>query len=718
MYGATKEQWDFFVAKGLTADLLPVVSNPNAKIAPYSSLGQVGKVPSKYNNNDEVCGITDWTTKKAKPEAIANWSSNLDYGICVQTRYLRAFDVDVEDELVASEIKHTIADFFPDPVFRTRPNSSKFLFPFFLEGDFQKRVIKLDAGIIEFLANGQQFIAAGTHPSGSRYDLPFADYPVLTEDEFEDLFNHLILIYEGVSVSTLKNKRRNDPDIDIPDEAIDYIKSTQKIFKTQRNGYLCVECPNHAEHTPGAGSVGSTVWMPAGTRGYPHGGFKCSHGHCGHITTQFYLSQIGYYDEDFNGIDDNIETAVKDSPIIIPDGLIKDTVDWITSTAMQPHPELALLNTLAFAGAVFGRRYGLDRLDTRTNIYTVGIAETGGGKDHSRKKIMSLAEDAGLGRFIGHAEIKSGQGVPTALSMQPSMVMMLDEFGMLLESISNSRAESYMRSVTKIFTQLYSSSNVLYKGGVYSDKKKDPIIIQQPNLCIYGTSTLVSYRNALTDEAVHTGELNRYIVIKPLIDYPEYNFDARPDYSDRSIIDRWAKFNDMFDIGDMSGPPTKTKVDFTFDLRDLLTYQRRKLMDTDDGTAPLYARYAENSVKIAMIMAIADEPNHPVATQDHMNFARNIMDRTTDFIRMLMMTVPATKQAHQRVFGDNPYNSKVFDFINQHPRSKREIYRKFNWVDTKVLDTAVDNLIAQGQIKSVTVKSNGRPSVTYEVKKD
>lgn len=709
MYGATKEQWEHFVSLGLTRDLLPVVSNPNAKVSPTSSLHQIGKVPSKYNDQNLIVGIQEWTTKSATEKAISNWSANPDYGICIQTRFLRALDIDVEDETLASDIKETILMFYPTADFRTRPNSSKFLFPFFLEGDYTKRVIKLDTGIIEFLANGQQFIAAGTHPSGSRYELPLTTYPTLTVDEFEELYNHLVLAYEGVS-SSIFNKRRRGPDIDIPDNVIDYIKNTQVVTKTMRNGNLCVKCPNEHLHSSDSGPT-STMWMKAGTHGYPHGGFRCLHAHCTELTTNVYLDKIGYYTDDFDKIEVTNNANIYDS---LPKGLIRDTAEWIVGTSLQPQPELSLLNTIAFAGAVFGRRYALRDLDTRTNIYTVGIAESGWGKDHSRKKLKKLAKEAGLERYIGHDELKSGQGVPTALSMQPSMLMMLDEFGMLLEAIGNSRADAYMRSTTKIFTQLYSSSNTTYKGGVYADKKKDPIIIEQPNLCIYGTSTLVSYRAALTEEAISTGELNRYIVIDPTNKYPAYNFDAKPNDMDQSIVDRWSRFNDMFDVGDLSGEPTITEVDYSFDRKELLEYQRHMLMTVTDGTSPLYARYAENAIKIAMILAIADQPVTPIVSSTHIEFARIIMDKATTFIRLLMTTSPPKKD--QRVIGDNPYNEKIYEFLSTSPKTKREIYRRFKWVDTVVIDRAIDNLVAQGSVKVIEEKTAGRPKITYQVK--
>ena len=155
---------------GLTADLLPVVSNPHAVISPRSSMSSKGKTPSRYNKDRQVVGIPDWTKYVATPEDIALWSAEPDYGICVQTRLVRALDVDVDDPTSADEIRamlHAQGWFFPE---RRRNNSSRFLQIFEMVGVLLKRCLPVSGGVIELLGTGQQFVACGTHPSGARYE--------------------------------------------------------------------------------------------------------------------------------------------------------------------------------------------------------------------------------------------------------------------------------------------------------------------------------------------------------------------------------------------------------------------------------------------------------------------------------------------------------------------------------------------------------------------
>lgn len=197
-YGATREDWDTFtLLYGLTADLLPVVSNPQAEISEHSTMADLGKTPSRYNGQGKVVGIPKWSQYQATGRDIDRWMANPDYGICVQTREVRAIDVDVDDLFAATEIFNFILNHLCARLpYRMRSNSGKFLLAFRLPGEFTKRKMKVAGGIIEFLATGQQFIAVGTHPSGERYkwegdDLP-DDFPTLTADQFESLWAALV----------------------------------------------------------------------------------------------------------------------------------------------------------------------------------------------------------------------------------------------------------------------------------------------------------------------------------------------------------------------------------------------------------------------------------------------------------------------------------------------------------------------------------------------
>ena len=73
-WGATHEEWQKFIDLGLTDDLLPVVSNPEAEVSSGSTMKQLGKTPSIYNRDDKVRGIPKWTSKYSSDKEVARWS--------------------------------------------------------------------------------------------------------------------------------------------------------------------------------------------------------------------------------------------------------------------------------------------------------------------------------------------------------------------------------------------------------------------------------------------------------------------------------------------------------------------------------------------------------------------------------------------------------------------------------------------------------------------
>lgn len=302
-FGATPQDWQHFgLTLGLTADLLPVVSNPMATISPDSALKDLGKTPSRYNNSRHAAGIAQWTQRVSTPEDIAKWAREPDYGICLQTRHVRAIDVDVTDELGAEIIASFIDSLHPSMPKRTRSNSSKFLLAFRLEGEFTKRKFKTQRGIVEFLATGQQFVALGQHPSGSRYEwfdgLP-DDFPALSKDQFEALWAALVEKFatEEASEASASVKQQKLAEAHSADPVASHLIDKNLVRKVGGDGRMHIICPWEADHTTDSSESATTYW-PAHTGGYVNGHFLCMHAHCEHRTDAEFKEAIGYVDDE------------------------------------------------------------------------------------------------------------------------------------------------------------------------------------------------------------------------------------------------------------------------------------------------------------------------------------------------------------------------------------------------------------------------------------
>lgn len=304
-WGATPEDWAHFdLVCGLTADLLPVVSNPHAEISPASKMKGLGKTPSILNRNGQVAGLKDWTGRTATPAMLKAWAAQPDYGICVQTRDVRALDIDVDDPEAARAIAVRAAELMGaelgDIPRRWRANSGKLLLAFRVAGGvLRKRSVRTAQGLIEFLAEGQQFVAVGTHPSGARYTwgqtgaLP-DEFPTLPAEAFEALWSTLVAEF-GVEPERRAAEVREGSGAElegVEDPIALWLADNWPTFG-ERGGRLYITCPWRDQHTGDSGDT-ETAWLLAGTGGYARGHFQCMHAHCSGRTDDDFTAAVGY----------------------------------------------------------------------------------------------------------------------------------------------------------------------------------------------------------------------------------------------------------------------------------------------------------------------------------------------------------------------------------------------------------------------------------------
>ena len=345
-WGAGPDDWVHFADRlDLMVDLLPVVSNPKAEISPDSKMKQLGKTPSRYDRQGKVVGFPQWTQHVTTENDIARWVTQRDYGISLQTREARAFDVDIDDPVQAQRVVDLIELALGALPARCRDNSGKVLLAFKMPGEFAKRVIRTEHGIIEFLATGQQFIAVGTHPSGARYrwrgGLP-AELPEITPAEFEQVWSALV---DAFALPDGEQRMRNGllPTVarkrdDVNDPVVGFLQENGFIREWSRDGRVHISCPWEHEHTSDSGPS-ATSWFPAGVGGFQQGHFKCLHAHCATRTDGDFFEAIGYVSNDFDvvvpGVDDQ---EPEPWPVFTRDkqGRIESTADNVTKAIARP----------------------------------------------------------------------------------------------------------------------------------------------------------------------------------------------------------------------------------------------------------------------------------------------------------------------------------------------------------------------------------------------
>lgn len=206
------------------------------------------------------------------------------------------------------------------------------------------------------------------------------------------------------------------------------------------------------------------------------------------------------------------------------DGVLKLMVEHIVASAIRPQPWLAVGASLTALGTLMGRKVRTES-NLRSNLNLVGIAESGGGKDHARKAIKEIFTQAGFEAHLGGERIASGAGLISALTRQPSSLFQIDEFGRFMANVVDKRrAPKNLSEIWDLFTELATSAGTTFMGAEYADQKERPRQdIIEPCTSVHGVSAPGPFWDALSSGSMQDGSLARFLVFRSKDDIPDRN---------------------------------------------------------------------------------------------------------------------------------------------------------------------------------------------------
>jgi hypothetical protein len=397
-------------------------------------------------------------------------------------------------------------------------------------------------------------------------------------------------------------------------------------------------------------------------------------------------------------------------------GLVGDIVNWINRTARNPSPTLNLGAALSYVGALAGRRYeGPTKL--RSNVYVVGLAASGFGKEHPRAAIKSLASASGtLAKFFGGNKISSSSALRNRVKQNPSLVYMIDEFGGFMRKVTSPKSGNHEKEIAEDLLEMTGTAASIFMGADYAQNLAEPI--HNPNVCIYGTSTPDAFWKALASGSVADGFLPRFIMLdagtqRPPPRDPPCNVDNPPAQLVEAIQDFvvhkfGVKLNGMTSNGTTSCKTIKaTWGDGAKRVFDMLVDRMFKTMDVGSkDLEPIYARVAENSMRLALIVAAGADPERPVITEGIMQWAAEVAMRSSTML---------IEQAEERM-ADNDRQAeykRVRSIINRAGgvgTVANQVARSLNGVmDRRRMHDIIEQLVEAGNVVEGIVKTaNGR----------
>jgi hypothetical protein len=408
-------------------------------------------------------------------------------------------------------------------------------------------------------------------------------------------------------------------------------------------------------------------------------------------------------------------------------GVIADMMAFMAATAKRPQPVLALGASLCAVGALMGRKYRTES-NTRSNLYVVGIAESGAGKNHSRVVINELFRKANLLQYLGGNKIASGAGLLTAMQRQPAILFQLDEFGMFLSAAADrKRSPRYVCEILDLMTELYTTSGTTYFGVEYASTQHNSAhrAIHQPCACIYGTTTPLHFWQALQAANVADGSLARFLIMESEDDFPDSNeafgvIDPPQDLIDRLILihEGGGKLSgNLTDVGAIDEVlveprvvPMTPQARATFRQLDQELVGRLRT-SRGSGFSSILARIEENATKLALIRAVSRDPEDP-QIEDHDAEWGVLLSR---HCAELTIREASARVSENQVESHHKRAMQILRDAGLAGMSKSEFTRRTQFMDVRQRDGVLRTLAEAGLIEMAALQGKSRPAQWIKV---
>jgi len=391
--------------------------------------------------------------------------------------------------------------------------------------------------------------------------------------------------------------------------------------------------------------------------------------------------------------------------------VLREAFDYVTDTAIKPQPALTLGALLALFGAATGRKVR-DDYDTRTNVMILGLAPSGSGKEHPRQINKQLMLTAGMEMVNGPERIGSHAGIIASVAHHPIRLFQLDEIGRLLATMRDPKA-SHLFNVGTVLMQLYSSANTIWTGDAYADLSKVKTI-NQPHVCVYGTSVPESLYGGLSPENLTDGLVGRLLVLQS-DDVPDRRKPITTGIPFRvtETLRAWYEFRPNGGGNLDHGEPIVVEKTADADARheeycDAVNSRHR---DESNIDAAVWSRAPEKAAKLALIFACAESVDlAPRITLDAVNWG----------IRLANYSTRLVLQAARNAIAGSEYESDlkfVFGCVRGEI-SQRELTRRTQRLKQRERQEILADLQSSGAIEIVQVATATKPKTVIRKRRN
>lgn len=385
-----------------------------------------------------------------------------------------------------------------------------------------------------------------------------------------------------------------------------------------------------------------------------------------------------------------------EKPLPFPDhllhipGVMEQFIDWTTSQNHRKNDVLSLLGAIGLMSWLTGRKVA-DETGCRTNLYTIGLAPSSGGKQAPLECIKLIADELGVGAsesVLG--KVTSDSAIASQLQGHPSSLCLWDEFGLFLKKTGKG---GHLHSVQDIMLELWGATRTKFRAKKYVNADNDLSIIQ-PCFSVLGMSTPGHFWGGLTKAHLEDGFAGRLMVI----DSGERAERGRvvatlPPKKLLESCRHWLNLS-TGNLADVGGTPHLHIVETNDEANEIYDTLIDKVEENedDDVRASIWGRAIEKARKLGMLYACSKGGRKPVVDKYAAGWAVELATWTTESF---------LKKALQEVVNDDVFSQRcreVYSLIRHEKRVARGKISASIPMRQGDLDEVLKTLVVAGRI--------------------
>lgn len=339
-------------------------------------------------------------------------------------------------------------------------------------------------------------------------------------------------------------------------------------------------------------------------------------------------------------MDESIAAA---TDLTYPPGTVGSLARWIVASAKRPLVEVGIASALGFFAGITGRGWNIN--GQGLNLYIVLIGKSGIGKEWLHGSISAICKMTDMSTplvrtFFETAEARSAQALSKTVVQRKCYLHLFNEWGRRLEHMTDPRNSS-AQEIRTLMTSLYhkSGEDSEMGGMTYSDKDKNVNSVGAVAYSMIGETTPGTFYQAISGSMLEDGTMSRYLHIETDADRIPLNENPRPDFPNSllayilDLANAASNLHNMTTARHIKRSDGAARAFASFE-----TFADGKMLENpdDETMRQLYNRAGIKAMRIAAILAVADDHYNTIITTEQANWAIALVMRDITRIEHLV----------------------------------------------------------------------------------